>query len=175
MPFPRSDEPPAPGIPPGAAHDQPELSVNADYSHIIQIRHPVLSTISDYRLICGEFTTVERWVNFAELGMLYRKAFLEKWILANKYLNTDSYHVVDYDDLLEGPERELAKVIEYITPNRAIDAPAIRAAFEKHPVQARWNIEHFVFASTVPRLEEIIADTWESAKLLVRELLPHAH
>ncbi len=151
--------------------EDPELKVRLDYDHIIQIRDPVMSTISDYRLCCGEFTTVDKWLHFAEIGMLYRKAFLEKWIIQNEYIDTKRYQVVRYEDIVNDLEAELARIIQYITPALPMDADAMRRAFEKSPVRARWSLDSFVFVETVAQLEAMISPTWERVRIITENLM----
>jgi hypothetical protein len=153
-----------------AATDDPELKVNLDYDHIIQIRDPIMSIVSDYRLCLGKFTAIDKWLHYAKIGMLYRKAFLEKWIIYNKYIETKRYHVVYYDDMVNDQVEELKKIIKYITPEHAIDANAVKSAFDQHPVKTKWSIDSFVFYETVSELETMICSTWERAKSITKKV-----
>lgn len=154
-----------------AGTNEPELKVSLDQDHIVQIRDPIMSIISDYRLSRGEFTAVDDWLHFAENGMLYRKAFLEKWILQNEYIETERYRVVCYEDMVKDPEAQLRKIIKYITPTRAIDTDAMARAFEVHPVRAKWSLDGFVFAETVSQLGTVISDVWERTRSITEKLV----
>ncbi len=168
MPFPGSNEPKFWGV---SSYEEPDLRVSLDHDYIIQIRDPIMSIISDYPLSCGEFTTVDKWLQFAESGMLYRKAFLEKWILQNEYIETERYHVVRYEDMVDDPEVQLRKVIRYISPTRAIDTDALERVFEKHPIRAKWSLDSFVFLDTVSALETVISDVWERTTSITEKLV----
>ena len=67
MPFPRSTEPQFWEV----DTTEPELKANLDHHHIVQIRDPIMSIISEYCLTCGDFTSVDKWLQFAEIGMLF--------------------------------------------------------------------------------------------------------
>lgn len=143
--------------------DEPELEVGTDHPNLIQIRDPVMSTISDYRMSCGEFTSPEKWFRFAEEGMHYRRAFLEKWILGNPHLHSGRYQVLRYEDLIERPSAELERVVRHLSPSGQCRPEALDRALVAQPVAAKWSLDDFAFRETIPRLQAITADAWERA------------
>lgn len=154
----------------GLPVDEPPLRVASDSRYLLQVRDPMMSTISDYRLSVGEPTTAEEWVQFAQVGVDYRKAFLEKWILGNPHLSSDAYLVLDYADVVRSPGDELARVATYLTPDLPVDQERIADVLAEYPVGAKWSRESFVFADTLPALEAEIAETWSRARRVITDV-----
>ena len=104
------------------------------------------------------------------LPLLYRKAFLEKWVLHNENVGTERCHVIRYEDLVYDPREQLKAAIRFISPNLKFDSRAMELSLEKHKVEANWSFDSFVFPETIPKLRQIVSEAWVHTTNIVEGL-----
>lgn len=158
-------------------HFEPPVRVSNTGKHIIQVRNPIHSTISDFRLDqkrldadaenetdelsqASDLTPEDRWVRYAESQLDYRTRFLKKWVLENPLLDSEDYYLLDYQTLLTKPLDTLGQVLRFIKPDEQVRVSSAKAAFVKRPVKEMRNPMDFEFASTLGRLELICSEIW---------------
>ena len=93
--------------------EESSLEVTNGIKYLIQVRQPIASVLSDFRLYKktqsrrqarGEMTgSLQEWECFAVEELEYRKRFLEKWILDNPWAESYEYLFLDYDNLIDNP------------------------------------------------------------------------
>ena len=166
---------------------EPPFEISNQGKHLVQFRHPIPSTISDFIMVnkklrerqknedatiereCAESNpipppTVADWLPFSTRDLEYRNRFLEKWILQNPWVKSDQYYFLDYDQLLACPKEELTNVIRFACPEEPIDDSRIEAALARHPVKPKRDPQDFEFASTLSELEPLCTDVWNASK-----------
>ena len=159
---------------------EPVFEVSNEPKHLIQIRHPIPSTISDFELWRSKqpdptqdepnndpnfkMTKPQTWEDFSVEQVLYRKAFLEKWILENPWVGTDQFLILNYDELIAEPREKVAEVIRFFFPNERIEPSQLENSMSEWPLKPRRNLSTFEHASTLDKLAELCDDTWQACQ-----------
>jgi hypothetical protein len=166
---------------------EPPMSVTKDTKHLIQFRHPIPSTISDYRLVnkrlrkkaekenmpCPPASTEEQWMSFAKRQLKYRIRFLEKWVLQNPWWDSEQYCLLNYETLVTQPLATLCGVVRFALPNEEVNLDRAQSALAQRPVKAIRNPLDFEFASTLSDLELICSDVWAECEKKLGHLILH--
>ena len=160
---------------------EPPLEVCNKVKHLVQIRHPIPSTISEFLLANSKLKKEQRgdkhtsvdgtsnsttldWLPFSIHELQYRKSFLEKWILQNPWVESPQYYFLDYDRFLASPSEKLREVILFLCPEESIDNSLIESIFAKRPVKPKRNPLDFEYASTLDELDRLCSDTWQACR-----------
>lgn len=132
-----------------------------DLSYVIQVRHPLLSLVSEFALheeqALGRAGERDEWLRFAEEGLRYRRRFWEKWL---KPKPLPRQLVLSYEALQRDPRETLAKALKHWRPDMRVDEKRIEAALERFPPRPERRLEAFPhydrseFAAMLDRLGE---------------------
>jgi|GEM_PF-7034406 hypothetical protein len=157
---------------------EPVLVPSGDPKHLIQVRHPVPSTISDYERYLAmkpasdaaalaedpnfETQSPRTWEAFSVPEVLYRKTFLEKWILDNEWIDSPRHLVLIYDDLVAEPRKQLAAVVRFVFPEEEPDSEALDRAMKDEPVKPKRDPGVFGHAESLDELHTLCDETWEA-------------
>ena len=159
---------------------EPPLAVCNQGKHIVQIRNPVSSVISDFELELSKNQSndgsskqkifrptsyaLSDWQAFAPQEFEYRNRFLEKWVLTNPWLESGQFHVLDYDNFLARHDEKLRELIEFVLPNEPVNQQLLRRAIERNPAKPKRDPNDFQFAETLGDYEPLYKSTWEACK-----------
>ncbi len=154
--------------------DEPAIDVDNGIKHLIQIRHPspsIISNFSLFELMQGnnsvKFTRnsgLNDWKTYSIQQLHYRKKFLEKWVLRNPWIGNDQYFFLDYDSLVAFPEDIMKKVILFLSPDENIEEARIASALNDIPIFPPKEMPGFVTPSTLATLDRLSSDIWEACK-----------
>ena len=179
---------------------EPPLDPTNEVKHLVQIRHPIPGTISEFLMVNSNLTkrrnsydgeavedrplksplpasSKDDWLSFAAMQLEYRKQFLEKWILRNPWFDSQQYYFLDYDSFLASASEKLREVILFLCPEESIDNSLIESIFAERPVKPKRNPLDFEYASTLDELDRLYAETWQACreKLSLKGKLPPGH
>ena len=166
---------------------EPPLEVSNQVKHLVQIRHPIPSVISDFlminsklrkrRLIEDQINNKGRaksdptpvsnsvnWSHFSIRELEYRKRFMEKWILQNPWVGSDQHYFLDYDYWIARPKETLRKIILFLCPEESIDDSLVQSTFSRRPVKPKRNPQDFEYVSTLDELDPLCAGTWQACR-----------
>ena len=162
---------------------EPPLEVCNQRKHIVQIRNPISSVISDFELLlsknqtnehslkeqifCPTSYTLSDWQAFAPKEFEYRNRFLEKWVLTNPWLESGQFYFLDYDTFLAKHEEKLKEVIQFVYPDEPINQQLLRSVIERSPANPKRDPNDFQFAETLGDYEPIYKSTWEACKQIL--------
>ncbi len=157
---------------------EPVLVPSVNPKHLIQIRHPVPSTISDYETYLAkkpardsaklakdpdfELHPPRTWKAFSVPELLYRNTFLKKWILDNEWIDSPRHLVLIFDDLVADPRKQLASVIRFVFPEEEPDSEALDRAMNYEPVKPKRDPGVFEHVDTLDELRTLCDETWEA-------------
>lgn len=133
------------------SHDQKlRLATDKDCDYLLQFRHPLYSICSNYRLHLKHKKSkyqgcrvgqepIDRWRKFAQRDIQRWKKFVRKWAIENS--NARAMTVL-YEDVMEDPVGEFARVVEFMCPSHEPDFAKI-AAFDAAPRKKLEDFPHF--------------------------------
>ncbi len=177
----------------GIREFEPPLELRNEIRHLVQIRHPIPSTISEYHLVRSliaasyngseiddkteshetedGWTAVRfnrpmyiDWMPFAIRQLQYRNRFLKKWVLENPWVESENYCFLDYEDLVIRPKENLRRIIKFLSPGESVDNTKIDSVCRAYPVHAPKDPRDFEFSSTLPDLNKLCQDTWQACR-----------
>lgn len=92
--------------------------------YLILVRNFLDAVVSDYNLHLrnvGEDSLAE-WQKFAKSKMNYYRRFVQKWVTSDDGIER---LVVRYEDLTNGPENVLARIVSFFDPNTPVQVELI--------------------------------------------------
>jgi len=106
-----------------------ELIFNTSLKYIVQYRHPLYSLVSlfEHGVRQNNFECLpENWKKMREKNLVYWKKLMDKWFFSTKGKSNVIY--VSYEDLCNDTEKELEKIICFMTGREVVDKKKIKEA-----------------------------------------------
>ena len=119
------------------------LQPNADRPYLVQIRDPLPSIVSYFRIQCLHWdlaASKESWSQFAHEQVEQWRAFYRKWVLARDDLDC---LLINYDELLNNPTSQFRRAIEFCHPAGSIDGSLLQRVVRSLQVGHKHDVMDF--------------------------------
>lgn len=115
---------------------------NKSIRYLIQIRHPIESLVSWYRLEHKNIMAQGTWNKFSKTKSEFWVKFCNKWII--KDMKAERL-IVDYADVISKPRTVLIDAIEFMSDDGSVDMDRVDDVLASHVVKRQNSIKDFEY------------------------------